>query len=199
MIKSLRKVLEKIAPTAAVVLMIVGFSAYHARRNCDGNIGEEFDPPPRYNTQFVLYPGHHIEGKTDLGFKPGWVVTYATPTLTYGTAFYVSIFGKVLARGTPCIITQQHMKAQEGIEKFQRRFAQLDAAVQVGTTVNNALEVLGEPMLITTNADGSTTTHFQYSPRELGRISINWLTNGFILVASNGIVVRKSYSYMSSH
>jgi len=178
--------------------MIVAFSGYHARRICDETVGAEILPPPRYSTRFVLYPARHLEGADDLGFKPGWVVTYAPCSRWYGTAFYVSFFGKMLARGTPRVVTQQHFEAQEGIERFQRWFAQLDAAVQVGTSLTNALAVLGKPLLTTTNDDGSIETHFGYTPRELGRAPIEWLTNGFTLVVSNGTVVWKGYSYMSS-
>jgi hypothetical protein len=95
----LRKIFGKIAPAVAVVLMVVGFSAFHARRACDEIVRSEIAPPPRYGTRFVLHPSQYMGGADELGFKPGWVVTYAPRSRQYGTAFFVSFFGKMLARG----------------------------------------------------------------------------------------------------
>ena len=172
MMKRLRKLLGKIPPALVVVLMVVGFSAFHARRACDEIIHSEIAPPPRYSTRFVLFPSHHMGGAEDLAFRPGWVVTYAPQSREYGSAFFVSFFGKMLARGTPSIVSKQHKQNEMTLEKFHEGFAQLDAAVQVGGMFSTVRSVLGSPHVT--------------------------LTNGFSLIVSNGIVVRKGYSYTSS-
>ena len=188
----------KVILPMVVVLLLVAFSAFHARSTSYGIIRGEFDPPPCYSTRFVLYPNRHIEGVPELGFKPGWVVTYAPRSKTYGTAFYVTFLGKMLARGTPSLVAEQHQQAQENINKFQTVFAQLDASVPVGSTFSNAVAVLGAPITIITNDDGSLVAFFDYRPRAEGLIKIDWLTNGFTLLLSNNIVIHKGYSYTSS-
>lgn len=191
------KTLGRIALVAAMAVILTVFSALRARRMCDQTIGAEIAPPPHHSTRFVLSPVLHMEG-ADSGFKPGWVVTYAPKSGTYGTAFYVSFLGKMEARGTPLAVTAQRRVAQQGIEKFRQSFAQADAAVQVGNTFSSAVAVLGKPMSVDTNGNGTIEAYFSYTPREVGRIEIDWLTNGFTLRVSNNIIVRKGYSYMSS-
>jgi len=104
----------------------------------------------------------------------------------------------MLARGTPSLVAEQHQQAQENINKFQTVFAQLDASVPVGSTFSNAVAVLGAPITIITNDDGSLVAFFDYRPRAEGLIKIDWLTNGFTLLLSNNIVIHKGYSYTSS-
>ena len=55
---------------------------------------------------------------------------------------------------------------------------------------------LGSPHVSFTNDDGSLAVFYTYMPRSL--TPVDWLTNGFSLIVSNGIVVRKGYSYTSS-
>jgi hypothetical protein len=193
--KRLRKIFGKIAPAVAVLLMVVGFSAFHARRACDEIVRSEIDPPPRYSTRFVLHPSRHMDGADELGFKPGWVVTYAPPSRHYGTAFFVSFFGKMLARGIPSFVTQQHKQHEMTLEKFRDGFAQIDAAIQVGGMFSTVESVLGSPHDSFTNDDGSLSVFYIYMLRPM--TPVNWLTNGFSLIVSNGIVVRKDYSYVS--
>lgn len=194
----LRKPLITVALCVALVLLCVAFSAFHARRICDATVGAEIAPPPRYSTRFALYPSRHMEGADDVGLMPGWIVTYAPRTKSYGSAFCVSFFGKMLARGTPLMVTKQKLQAKQGVENFQRAFAEVDAVVQVGTTFSNAVALLGEPIATFTNGDRFVEAHFNYMPRDLGQIRIDWLTNGFTLLVSNGIILRKTYSYTSS-
>jgi hypothetical protein len=155
----------KVVPPVVVVLLVFAFSSFHAQTISDRTIRREIAPPPHYRTRFVLYPNRHIEGVDELGFKPGWVVTCAPRSKTYGTAFYVSFFGKILTRGTPSLVGKQHQQAHESVEKFQTAFAQLDIAVPLGSTFSNALAVLGKPILTKTNNYGSLRTYFDYMPR----------------------------------
>ncbi len=192
----LHKALNGAALAGAAVLIIVAFSAFHARRMCDQTMSAEVAPPPRYNTRFVLHPDRHMDGMADTGFNPGWVVIYAPRNTTYGTAFFVTFFGKILARGTPTVVRSRHAQDQMSLESFRQNFAQLDAAVPVGTTFRNAVSVLGPHFFAHTNRDGSVfSAAFTYMPRSLA--PVDWLTNGFVLVVSNGIVVQKDYSYTS--
>ncbi len=193
--KRVRKILSAIAPPVVVVLMIAGFSAWHANRACDEVIQSEIAPPPRYSTRFVVYPGHYMEGADDLGFKPGWVVTYAPRSREYGTAFFVSFFGKMFARGKPDIVIRQRKQDEMSLERFRGGFAQLDAAIQVGAPFTNVVFLLGNPHATFTNQDGSLSVYYAFMPRSL--MAVDWLTNGFSLIVSNGIVVRKDYSYTS--
>jgi hypothetical protein len=196
MMKPLRKIIAKIAPAVAVLLMVVGFSAFHARRACDEIVRSEIAPPPRYSTRFVLHPSRYMGGADELGFKPGWVVTYAPRSREYGTAIFVSFFGKMLARGTPTIVGHQHKQDEMTLEKFRDGFAQLDAAVQEGGMFSTVEAALGSPHASFTNDDGSLSVFYTYMTRSL--TPVDWLTNGFSLIVSNGIVVRKGYSYTSS-
>jgi hypothetical protein len=198
MTASLRKTLNTAAPVLVAISLIVVFSGYHARRICGEIMGEIAAPPPCDSMRFVFYPSRHIDGAPDLGFRPGWVLTYAPPTKTYGTAFYVTFLGKMRARGTPTMVAALRKQAETALEEFKRDFAKLDAAVQVGIQFTNALAVLGEPMFTRTNKDGTVSADLSYEPRERGRIPIKWLTNGITLMVSNGIVVQKRYSYTSS-
>ena len=91
---------------------------------------------------------------------------------------------------------QKH--AQENVEKFKQIFAQLDAAVQVGMPLTNAITILQVPPRIYTNDNGTVEAHFTYMPSMLDHATYRMLTNGFVLWASNGIVVRKDYGYSSS-
>jgi hypothetical protein len=135
-------------------------------------------------------------GADELGFEPGWVVTYAPRSKEYGTAFFVSFLGKILARGTPSLVSRQHKQDRVALEKFGAGFAKLDAAVQVGSTFSNVVSVVGTPHTAFTNSDGSLSVFYHYL--KLPSPPVGWLTNGFSLIVSNGIVVHKGYSYTSS-
>ena len=96
------------------------------------------------------------------------------------------------------IVATQQKEAARSLEQFQRDFAKLDAAVSVGSSYQKALAILGEPMHTLTNGDSSMTAFFDYDPLLTGRIAIKWLTNGISLTVSNGIILHKGYSYLSS-
>lgn len=177
--------------------MAVGFSAFYARKVCNEMIAG-IAPPPHYSTRFVLYPGDYITNATELGFKPGWVVTYAPRSREYGTAFFVSFFGKMLTRGTPDIVNQQHKQEDMTLEKFREGFAQLDAVVHEGSNFSVVEAALGKPHSVFTNEDGSLAVFYDFEPRSSRPLHWHWLTNGFSLLVSNGIVMRKGYSYSSS-
>jgi hypothetical protein len=172
--------------------MIVGFSAFYVRRVCDAKMQAAGLPPPRYSTRFVLYPEYHMDEAGKIGFNPGWVVSYAAPSREYGTAFYVSFFGRIRNRGTPRVVTHQHEQDEIGMKKFREWFAQLDAAVTVGSTFSNVVSVLGDQYAAFTNSNGSFSAYLDWMPRSVppGR----WVTNGFSFDVSNDIVVRKRYS-----
>ena len=97
------------------------------------------------------------------------------------------------------MVTTQRRIAQEGIDKFREAFAQMDSTVQIGTTFSNAIAMLGKPRWISTNDEGTFAANYDYTPAVLGQIPIAWLTNGFRLFVSNGVIVDKAYTYMSSH
>ena len=198
MAEPLLKMLGKAWPLAVVAVALVVFSAFHAQRSCDSVLAGEVSPPPHFSTRFVLHPAHHMDGARDLGLAPGWVVTYAPRGQTYGTAFFVGLFGKMLARGEPAIVSKHREQAQASLGKFRAEFARVDSAVTLGSTFSNALALLGEPIATFTNSDGSMEAHFSYLPAAIGQVSIDWLTNGFTLLVSNNVVVRKGYSYTSS-
>jgi hypothetical protein len=198
MIKALRKALYTVALVLALAGIAFGFSAYYARKLCDETMRGEVAPPPRFSTSFVLYPDHYMDLADEPGFQPGWVVTYAPINREYGKAFYITFFGRMLARGTPKIVTQQHAQDDIIIERFRREFAKLDARVHVGDTLSNVVSVLGDRLVPFTNSDGSIFADFQYgfpALRSLDRVGC--LTNGIVLNVSNGIVVWKNYSFIS--
>lgn len=192
--KRLRKWLATVASFLILVLVIVGFSVYNARRACDKILRNEFDPPRPYSTRFVLYPTHHMEGAEDLGFKPGWIITYANSTRRFGTAFYVTFFGKLRARGTPNFVVRNRAQDQIDMDRFVKAFAEADAAVQVGNSFSNVVALLGSDFVAHTNDNGSVSIDYFFMPRSLA--PAKWLTNGFALTFSNGILVRKDHSYM---
>jgi len=152
MIESARKTLKKALMLLGVVLVIVSFSAFHAYRISDEYIRDSV-PPPFYGITFVLHPNRYIDGARELGFKPGWVVTYAPRSKDYGTAFFVSLLGSMLASGTPAIVTKERQQARGDIEKFRQAFARVDAAIQIGMTFSNAAAILRIPPAILTNDD----------------------------------------------
>ena len=180
----------------AVVLILVAFSAFHAWKISADAIEAKGAPPPFYSMRFVFHPAYYIENTHDLGFEPGWVITYTPRSKFYGTTYYVTVFVKMVTSGTPAIVTMQRQHEQEAVEKFRKIFAQLDAAVPVGITFPNAVAVLGKDFIAMTNDSGSFSAYFTYEPRST--YPVDWLTNGFTLLVSNNIVVRKGYSYTSS-
>lgn len=192
MIKLPRKAISKVALPLAVIAGIVCFSAFNARKVCDELIQAQILYPPRYSTRFVLNPNHYMDGADQIGFNPGWVVTYAPQTREYGTAFYVTFFGKVRARGTPDIVTAKHKLDDVEEKKFIRYFADADAAVKVGSKFPNVVSVLGHQYMADTNADGSFDVLYIFMPRAKSPNTL--LTNGFHLKVSNGVVVWKGYS-----
>lgn len=133
-----------------------------------------------------------MDGADQIGFNPGWVVTYVPQTREYGTAFYVTFFGKVRARGTPDIVTAKHKLDDVVEKKFIRDFADADAAVKVGSKFPNVVSVLGDQYMADTNADGSFDVYYVFMP--CAKSPNTWLTNGFHLKISNGVVVWKDYS-----
>jgi hypothetical protein len=192
----LRKVIVKAALPTAVFVILVTFSAFHAWRISADALRDEVAPPPYYSLRFALYPKYHIEEAHGFGFKPGWVITYVPRNKFWGTAFYVTCFGKMVIRGTPTIVTMQLRHEQNVIEKFRQSFARIDAKVQTGMTFSNTVAILGSQFAAITNNNGSFSAYFVYMPRTT--YPPKWLTNGFSLLVSNNIVVRKDYSYTSS-
>jgi hypothetical protein len=178
-------------------LALVAFSAFHAYRVSDDTIRNTIAPPPFYSIRFVLYPNHRIEGVQDLGFKPGWIVTYAPRGPTYGTAFFVPVYGRMAVSGMPCIVAKQHQQAKDNIETFRQAFARLDSTVQAGTVFSNVVSILGRPITTMTNTDGTLEVFYDYMPSSLDYAKVDWLTNGFTLLVSNGIVIMKGYSFTS--
>lgn len=194
----LRKSWKNVLMLLLAFCALIAFSAYHAHKLSDDYIRDSL-PPPFYGIRFVLYPNNHIEGMPELGFKPGWIVTYAPSSKTYGTAFGVSLWGSMLGSGTPRIVIERLQQGRQEIEKFQEAFAKLDAAIRNGMPFSNAVAILGRPVAVSTNRDGNLDAWFVYEPRALEYSKIDWLTNGFSLRISNGIVFGKNYSFTSSH
>lgn len=94
------------------------------------------------------------------------------------------------------------LKRQRDIEHCRRTFARMDAAVQLGTTFSNALAVSWNPFTAVTNSDGTIEARFcddQPSLTWLGPMDGVPLTNGFVLLVSNGIVVGKKYLSITSY
>lgn len=197
--KNFRKFLTKFAPLLVLLLAAFGFSCFAARRACDEIMKSELASPPRYRTQFVLHPERYLDGAYGFGFKPGWVVTYAPRNREYGDAFFVTLTGKVLTRGTPEIVKRQHAQDQLALKKFTDAFAKLDAAVQVGSSFSQVVAVLGKRYFASTNGDGSFEAIFDFYPESVMLTRVAWLTNGFSLeVSKNGIVTAKNYWFTQS-
>jgi hypothetical protein len=193
-----RKGLALVAPVGVVLVMVFIFSGFYARRECDETIRAEIAPPPRYSTRFVLRPAKHMADAGDLGFKPGWLVTYATRSKTYGTAFFVGLSGKILARGTPTIVASVQSQARAGIQRFAQAFSKIDSVVTLGSKYSAALPLLGAPVFTSTNESGLLTAYFSYQPRDMERTSVALLTNGFSLTVSNDIIIQKDYAFTSN-
>src|ERR1035437_682004 len=86
MTKPLRKLLTVVLISLAALVILVSFSAFRAYRISQSHIQNTL-PPPLYGIQFALHPNCYIDGDRELGFKPGWVVTYAPRSKNYGTGF----------------------------------------------------------------------------------------------------------------
>jgi hypothetical protein len=186
-----------ILPIILAFAVMIGFSAFHAYQIsyvCVRNSA----PPPFYGIRFTLYPNNYIDGLHRLGFKPGWVVIYAPDDKIYGKAFDVSLFGALRGSGTPRIVTKQLQQGREEIGKFQKAFAKLDAAVKTGMLFSDAGALLGRPVSILTNNDGTLKLDFIYVPHIKGYGGGDWLTNGITLDVSNGIILGKGYIYTAN-
>ncbi len=118
---------------------------------------------------------------------------------TYGTLLAICC-ASVLTLVSGCgqkpkdALVMQQQQAQESIAQFRRTFAEKDATVKVGTTLSNAIVVFGKPIAFT-NDDRSVEAHFAFMPYGLSYVKYGTLTNGFTLLVSNGIIVRKAYSF----
>lgn len=197
MTKSAQVILKRTLICVGSVLALVALSAFRAyKTSCD--YVRDSIPPPFYSTRFVLHPNHYVDGAPELGFRPGWLVTYAPRSKNYGTAISVSLLGSVLGAGTPTIVSKERQKAINDLGKFQQAFAQVDAAIHAGMTFSNAAAILRVPPIILTNSDDTIDAYYPFMPRAIRHISVDWLTNGITLHVSNGIVTRKTYSYTSS-
>jgi hypothetical protein len=192
-VTGLRKALGLCTTVAAIAGAIMMFSFLRARRACDVIFKSELSPP-RSSTRFVFDPDRHMDG-AEPGFNPGWVVTYAGWSRNYGTSFLVSFLGKVQARGTPAFVTDRRKKAEGDIEEFRRHFALLDAAVNVGDNFSNVVAVLGPPRVAPVKGGGLFVADYDYEHPLSGPVGRVTFTNGFSLVISNNIIVRKGYSY----
>jgi len=94
------------------------------------------------------------------------------------------------------------LKRQRDIEHCRLTFARMDMAVQLGTTFSNAVKVSWSPFTTVTNSDGLIEARFcddQPSLTWLGPMEDARLTNGFVLLVSNGIVVGKKYLSITSY
>jgi hypothetical protein len=104
-------------------------------------------------------------------------VTFAPYGKSFGTAYFVSLFGSILASGTPDVVAKQLQKDQGDIENFQRAFAELYAAIQVGMSFSNVAANLKIEPTMMTNGDGTISAIYTFIPHALvraewGRISI---------------------------
>jgi hypothetical protein len=94
------------------------------------------------------------------------------------------------------------LKRQRDIEHCRRTFARMDATAHLGNTFSNVLEVSWQPTAIVTNGDGTIEARIcddQPSLTWLGPMKDIPLTNGFVLLVSNGIVVGKKYLSITSY
>ena len=183
-------VILKIALPLAAVCSIVWFSALRAQKVCDEAMKAE--GLPRSSTRFVFNPDNCIAGDAKIGINASWVVTYAAPNREYGTALCVTLLGRIRARGTPSIVARKHEEDDLVMEQFHKGFAQLDAAVVVGSTFSNVVSILGSNYIAFTNTDGTFSAYYNWMPRIMhpGK----FITNGFSLKVTNGIVGWKGYS-----
>jgi len=182
-INVMRRVRKYALMLLVIVLALIAFSAYHACKISDEDIRDNIAPPPFYGIRFVLRPNRYVDGVPELGFKPGWVITYLSHTKTYGTAFFVSIGGSMSASGTPSIVTKQHAI----LEKFQEHMEQIDASVPLGMAYSNVVATIGHPFSVWTN-DGCVYTVFQYEPKVR---YFPFITDGFEINFSNDVVFQK--------
>lgn len=187
------KAQRRTAILAVIVLAAAGFSARSAKKACDENLRAEPLPPPYYGIRFVLNPARQINGMENSGFSPGWVVTYAPETREYGTSFYVTLSGEIRGRGTPEMVSRRRGQDEANLRRFRQAFAQVDAAANVGETFSNVVAVLGQEGSILTNRDGSLEVTYDSVPPP-GK-HLDDVTNGFTLTISNGIVIKKAYSF----
>jgi hypothetical protein len=91
--------------------------------------------------------------------------------------------------------TYNPQPAQETLDKFTKTFAQLDAAVQTGMVYSNACAVLKIQPVVRKRDNGTFDAYFIFATPPLAYTTYSWLTNGFYLRVSNGIVFYKGYSY----
>lgn len=94
------------------------------------------------------------------------------------------------------------LKRERDIEHCRLTFARMDMAVQLGTTFSNAVKVSWNPFTTVTNSDGLIEARFcddHPSLTWLGPMEDARLTNGFVLLVSNGIVVGKKYLSITSY
>jgi hypothetical protein len=182
----------------ACAVAVIVFSGYRAYRIAEEQEKlRDFAPPPFFDVRFALHPNRLIVDAPPLGFKPGWVVIFAPRFKGYGTAYFISPFGTLLAMGTPSIVAARRQQAEDSLDKFKLGFGRLDAAIRVGMPFRNVTTLLKIKPAILTNDDGTMDVYYQFTPRAQEFTKIDWLTNGITLHVSNGIVTRKDYSYMS--
>ena len=87
--------------------------------------------------------------------------------------------------------------AQESLDQFTQTFAHLDAAVQTGMAYSNACAILKIQPVVLKRDNGTFDAYFVFATPPLAYTTYSWLTNGFYLRVSNGIVFHKGYSYSS--
>ncbi len=194
MFRALSNSAKNILKVLGFLLILIAYSGYRAYRISDEDIKDKA-PPPFFSIRFALHPNRHVEDAPELGFKPGWVVIFAPRFKTYGTAYFISPLGKMLAKGTPRIVTVQNQETQqqtqEYLEKFKRAFALLDSTIHVGMTFSNAARILRIEPFTRTNDDGTIDAYYTFltDPRRIRKYDS--LTNGITLHISNSIVIGK--------
>ena len=174
-----------------VVSLGVAFSAWHARKISEGTLRYDDSTLPYFSTRFVFYPNRHMTGADDLGFKPGWIVSYAQSDKYYGTAFFVGFFGKMLTRGTPEIVTEKLAMENHAIEPFLKKMAEIDLSIKPGMARSNVIFLLGTPLVTDTNQDASgrfIRDIYDFEPRTRWH---GFITNGFSIFYSNDMVIQK--------
>lgn len=187
--------LRNIGIACAFMVVAILLSAFNARHTCAPLVREEVGLP-HHSTRFILYPHRHIAEWGDQRAKPGWMVIYAEKKGPFtGVGFQVGVFGRVLGEGTPRIVTEWRQQCEKALDRFTKAFAQLDGAVDVGMEFSNVFAVLGQPIAVDTNSDQTVSGLWMYEPPR--GVGTNWVTNGFSLVSSNGIVIKKGHSYVT--
>jgi hypothetical protein len=188
-----REIVKAVAKFSAAVLILVagivalaGLSRFKARRACDHLVAGQADQMQYYNTLFTFHPQRYLWSREHLGFKPGWIVSYADYSGFRSLGFHVSLVGNILASGASLAVPAVAKRHSEN-EKFLQGMAQVEAFIQPGASLSDVVAALGAPLSETRFSNDIVRLDYIFGMSFPDRG--HFATNGFVVIFSNNVVV----------